>query len=707
MNLVDTRTVKNLELRAPAASEHDASFLRTCMDTGKIFAQVLDPILRKAIINNICAVERLIPSLWTFLEDVKRLEPCARAVRILLELQDKSTIYEALRVLFAGCNRKQQRPIRQDGENHFVQIDEGDKDHFEFSYRQLWIYAMRHFPDLVSVDVEGEATKDSSCVKMPISIFWYRFARLALRLGFRSRKMELMGSTSALDEVVIDCISWVAGASKDGASPHHQAAEVRKRLQIETDTPPETAPSLVTNDSDLDVQYRCGRPFEGSRRKVELGLFIRWLYDTSEPRGRYITQSFVQRAIFHAFFDRDMRRGDEGVIELQQVDDPSSKYGVIEAESKTASQGALSAGFGRHIHTEPSELVDHDSIEHYQSSDQDSGIPISAAPADLKPSPELSDILSPRDEEAGSQKSLAEIIMKLQEPTGFGACRSQRCSDVPTSHSSPRRDQAVHELMIESSRPSLAASIKSSLPMLPEVSEPASRLRRTVHPESQISPRTPSEQSDQGTSMLEDCSDYASGLNGQKELLLELSPALEIAPDTETMTSTSLTSSETLIALDSPSGDVSAFKRGFIFSEYLSRLPESTSCSGLEQDMVSTTTRKSPDGNTTSDSLSKLSSPSDIVDPKVPKEQFQQSETILGAVAKAPTKRIREMVAESQSCVQDYASQFLDQADRKNPKRSFREYSTGLEGTDALISPDGGRNCTVKRHRFSTNYIGD
>ena len=122
---------------------------------------------------------------------------------------------------------------------------------------------------------------------------------------------------------------------------------------------------------------------------------------------------------------------------------------------------------------------------------------------------------------------------------------------------------------------------------------------------------------------------------------------------------------------------------------------------------MSAATRKSPDNNTTIESLSKLSSPSDVVDPKVPKEQFQQSETILGAIAKAPTKRIREMVAESQSCVQDYESRFLDQAERRNPKRSFREYSTCLEGTDTLISLDGGENCTVKRHRFSTNYIGD
>ena len=84
-NLVDMTTVRNLQSRAPAASEQDASFARVYMDTGKIFAQVLDPIWRKIIIDNICAIERAIPSFWTFFEDLRLLELSAKAIIMLFE----------------------------------------------------------------------------------------------------------------------------------------------------------------------------------------------------------------------------------------------------------------------------------------------------------------------------------------------------------------------------------------------------------------------------------------------------------------------------------------------------------------------------------------------------------------------------------------------------------------------------------------------
>ena len=343
-----------MKLRAPAASEHDASFLRTCMETGKIFAQVLDPTLRKTITNSICAIDRLIPSLWTFFEDVERLEPCARAVRMLLDLQDESTTYKALRATFFGGNREQQRPIRQDGENHFVQIEEGDKDHFEFSYKQLWIYAMRHFPNLVHADAERGSIKECSYVKKPISILWYRFARLALRLGFRSPKMELMGSISAVNEAVIECLSWGAGTSKIGALVHDHVAEIREKLQIETDAPPETAPSFVTESSDFDIENRYGRTFEASSQGLKTELFIRWLYDTREPRGRYITASFIQRALFHAFFGHTMSTRDSVASQRKYIDDSISEHKTFGTEGKKASPGVFS---GKHVYAEILTLI--------------------------------------------------------------------------------------------------------------------------------------------------------------------------------------------------------------------------------------------------------------------------------------------------------------------------------------------------------------
>lgn len=170
MNLVDTTMVKFLKLKTSAVSERDANFAKICMDIGKIFAQVLDSSLKKTIINNICAVERIIFFFRTFLEDIKHLELYAQAVKMLLETQNTRTIYQDLYMNFVGSSRDQKHIVRQNEEDHFVRIERRDINHFEFNYKQLWIYAMHHFSGFVSADVKEGSKKDPPCIKKPISI---------------------------------------------------------------------------------------------------------------------------------------------------------------------------------------------------------------------------------------------------------------------------------------------------------------------------------------------------------------------------------------------------------------------------------------------------------------------------------------------------------------------------------------------------------
>ena len=87
-------------------------------------------------------------------------------------------------------------------------------------------------------------------------------------------------------------------------------------------------------------------------------------------------------------------------------------------------------------------------------------------------------------------------------------------------------------------------------------------------------------------------------------------------------------------------------------------------------------------------------------------KQFQQFETIFCPVVNVSAKRICKLVVENRSCVHDYIFYFVDQVECKNPKRSFREYSTGLKDNDTrrmLINPDRGETGTVKRYRLSTD----
>ena len=110
--------------------------------------------------------------------------------------------------------------------------------------------------------------------------------------------------------------------------------------------------------------------------------------------------------------------------------------------------------------------------------------------------------------------------------------------------------------------------------------------------------------------------------------------------------------------------------------------------------MISTGER-SLDQDTANGGLSKSF---ESVDPKAPKAQSRRSDDF---VHKASSKRILEVVAESQSCVHDCVSRSLTRAERKKPKRSFHEYSTSQE--DTHLNLDRGQNFTSKKHQLSSD----
>ncbi len=711
MNLVDAATVKHLELRAPAASERDANFARTCMDGGKIFAQVLDPLLRKTIINNISAVERVIPSLGTFFEDIKYLEPCAQAVKLLLGLHNKSTIYEALCGIFVGSKHDPQRLVRQDGENHFVQTDAEGENQFEFGYRQLWIYAMRHLPDLVNVGVEDNPTEDSLGVRKPNSILWYRFARLALKLGFRSRKIELMGSVNALDDAILECLSQVAGIVSKGASQDRQVAETRDRLQIETDNPLETPPSLTTETSVLDFHNR--RSFEeDSRRNAKREFFIRWLYDIEEPRGRYISHFFVQRAMFQAFFGSPRRKKDQQL----ETSDRNPALEDHEAESRTVND-ALFTQSAKYAHIDNSIVLKpriHGIRDNKPSSEQIMDL------ENVDVSPRLSDILSPRNEETGSQKSLAEIM--FGEPIQRGICNPWEYNSVAASSAervkenyvSPFTHQADKETVLANKLLLRGSSVESSPTMLFERSDLAMRPRWDSHLESSISPLTLSRQSDSEPSVAEKDVDDTPSVDAEEGLLTILTPTSEVAPSPQFLAFTGLpeasqTSSRASAVYDTGSISSEDSVLSFVLGD-CSGAERGTLCGTSKRPLEFDTVRESPvnflnssDPNAPTvqfgwpESSPRLNTEStDLASPPLP----PTSEGSRRPVARIIAKRVREIVAEDQSC--DHASAFYSSAlaERNSTKRNFG--SAGLQDIQrAQVSPEEGEELTVKRRRIS------
>jgi hypothetical protein len=69
---------------APQHSTVDAECISDMMLTKKIFGTVADEEDRATILASLLSVRSMIPSLFTFFEDLKYLEPCAKVLKALL-----------------------------------------------------------------------------------------------------------------------------------------------------------------------------------------------------------------------------------------------------------------------------------------------------------------------------------------------------------------------------------------------------------------------------------------------------------------------------------------------------------------------------------------------------------------------------------------------------------------------------------------------
>ena len=303
--VIDSATVKNLELRAPAASKCDAAFVTRCMRNGTIFPGLSDAE-KEVVLNNLLSVDLIIPSLFTFCEDTKYLEPCAKAIKILIEPRGQASLRMCAEQLFTESYAVE-HVARQPSERGSTDtVDKADR--FEYSYRQLWMYAMRHFPDLVNTAPRKEPSKEKPIIKEPSPFLWQRFAQLALRLGFSSPKIEEMSSSEELERSIRSSVPHAAGYRNDKVDGSETASTA-------------SVPLPQSPRRDLDLQHRCGRPFETSQREAESTMFMHLIYNHRKASDGYINAFFVQRSTFQAFFGHRYIGEDTDIMDVDDSTD--------------------------------------------------------------------------------------------------------------------------------------------------------------------------------------------------------------------------------------------------------------------------------------------------------------------------------------------------------------------------------------------------
>jgi Protein of unknown function (DUF3723) len=147
---VDPASVTFLETLAPKFSTQDSAAMRRAMHDKILFPQISGEIARGRILNRILKIPERIPSLFTFLEDTKYLEPCAKALKLLFPvIPPRST--SSLRETFSrhlSVRQSPRMPVQQ-SEQVYASLHVARAQVGEWlAYRQLWLFAMRHFPDL-------------------------------------------------------------------------------------------------------------------------------------------------------------------------------------------------------------------------------------------------------------------------------------------------------------------------------------------------------------------------------------------------------------------------------------------------------------------------------------------------------------------------------------------------------------------------------
>ena len=178
--------MKVVELRAAGVSTLDATFLHGQVLGGTIFKD-FSPQEREVIWNNIRAFKGIIPSLFTFFEDVKFLEACVDGVKRLVTVSPDQTVLTVLNDLF--LSRK---------ETQWIQITEttfqSKKGSLEtcrtLGVLQLLAFGAREHSDLPKHPVKKNL-KTTPRAKADQDVL-QRFASLAERLGFDSPEIRAL-----------------------------------------------------------------------------------------------------------------------------------------------------------------------------------------------------------------------------------------------------------------------------------------------------------------------------------------------------------------------------------------------------------------------------------------------------------------------------------------------------------------------------------
>lgn len=259
-----------------------------------LFPDLKDDRARAGVLQNLLATRTLVPSLYTFFENLKYLEPCSSLLKDLLGEMRGRSIQRSFHAIYFAPSRVAIQSGSPRSYLHFEPRSEAEM--FLLSYVQLWLFAMR-----AVCTPRKEKKKQKPAIRQADRAVRNEVASLAMELGFvSSRIQEWAGGTT---ETALAKDFVCAAESALSVDLPQQSTEVIS--SILRSAPPKSSqlvPPALTDDRPLWIERRCGTPYEDDYCKDRPFLFLLALLRHPWHPGPQITSFFVQRTHLINFF---------------------------------------------------------------------------------------------------------------------------------------------------------------------------------------------------------------------------------------------------------------------------------------------------------------------------------------------------------------------------------------------------------------------
>lgn len=301
-SLIDYKFVQFLKMRSSVAFFDDGTYVQNFMNRGVLFSLIIDNNIRQQICRRIFRLSCMIFFLFTFFENTKWLEFCAKVVRSFLSFRFGIFIRTAFfkkfenNELFKGLLKIENSAFT------FKTFKGNEHQAVECEYVQFWMTAWREFFDMISIAPRKDVDKLKPQIKTLNEHYWNKLAKMAFVFEFRSKEINRMQTINTDWIMTQDFFQKLRPSEFFQMFNDDLMSWTTTIWQIIDDIRPRTNDEAPDSRISLEVsvEHRCGRPHENSHKYSRGSFFMKNIYGTFSTSSTFHFE--INRDIFRAFF---------------------------------------------------------------------------------------------------------------------------------------------------------------------------------------------------------------------------------------------------------------------------------------------------------------------------------------------------------------------------------------------------------------------